>query len=78
MRGWAIPPPAEPTKTRDAFRRERTTKVEELVRSGLLKSERIRQALLGVCREDFLPKLYRDYAYMEVPLPLPGKRATIS
>jgi len=29
-------------------------------------------------REDFLPRLYRDGAYEEVPLPLPGERATIS
>jgi protein-L-isoaspartate(D-aspartate) O-methyltransferase len=31
-----------------------------------------------VCREDFIPYYYRDYAYLEVPLPLPGKKATIS
>ncbi len=31
-----------------------------------------------VPREDFIPFLYRDYAYQEVPLPLPGRNATIS
>jgi protein-L-isoaspartate(D-aspartate) O-methyltransferase len=34
--------------------------------------------MLAVRREDFLPAPYRDYAYREVPLPLPGKKATIS
>ncbi len=29
-------------------------------------------------REDFIPEPYRDYAYLEVPLPLPGLAATIS
>lgn len=78
MRGWPLPPPTEPTKTEDDFQRERRRKVQELERRGYLKSERIRQALLAVRREEFLPRLYRDYAYLEVPLPLPGKQATIS
>jgi protein-L-isoaspartate(D-aspartate) O-methyltransferase len=78
MRGWAVPPPTETTKTRDAFRLERAAKVEELERRGFLKSECIRRALFEVCREGFLPHFYRDYAYLEVPLPLPGTRATIS
>jgi protein-L-isoaspartate(D-aspartate) O-methyltransferase len=34
--------------------------------------------MLTVPREDFIPFLYRDYAYEEVPLPLPGEQATIS
>jgi protein-L-isoaspartate(D-aspartate) O-methyltransferase len=34
--------------------------------------------MLIVRREDFIPALYRDHAYEEVPLPLPGERATIS
>src|SRR5437773_6972147 len=34
--------------------------------------------MLTVCREDFIPPRYRDHAYEEVPLPLPGERATIS
>ena len=33
---------------------------------------------MKVRREDFIPSNYRDYAYREVPLPLPGKQATIS
>jgi protein-L-isoaspartate(D-aspartate) O-methyltransferase len=78
MLGWVIPPPTEPVKTGRDFERERAAKVTALVQSGYLKSELIRQALLKVRREDFIPRLYRDYAYDEVPLPLPGAGATIS
>jgi protein-L-isoaspartate(D-aspartate) O-methyltransferase len=52
--------------------------VRALERHGYLKSERIVAALLKVRREEFIPRHYRDYAYREVPLPLPGERATIS
>lgn len=76
--GWLIPPPTEPTKSREDFEQERVAKVAWLTEQGLLKSERIRQALLKVPREDFIPHLYRDYAYLEVPLPLPGQQSTIS
>lgn len=76
--GWMVPPPTEPTKTREEFAQERIAKVASLTEQGLLKSERIREALLKVPREDFIPRLYRDYAYLEVPLPLPGLQATIS
>jgi protein-L-isoaspartate(D-aspartate) O-methyltransferase len=31
-----------------------------------------------VRREDFVPPAWRDYAYAEVPLPLPGRLASIS
>lgn len=78
MSGWIIPPPAEPTKQVADFRRERAAKVRWLAAQGLLQSPRIRRALLKVRREAFIPREYRDYAYQEVPLPLPGTRATIS
>jgi protein-L-isoaspartate(D-aspartate) O-methyltransferase len=78
MRGWILPPAREPVKTKDEFQRERAAKVDDLARSGYLRSERMRSALLTVCREDFIPRLYRDYAYDEVPLPLPGEHSTIS
>jgi protein-L-isoaspartate(D-aspartate) O-methyltransferase len=65
-------------KSRQEFEEERAAKVRWLIERGLLKSERIKQALLKVPREDFIPRLYRDYAYLEVPLPLPGEHATIS
>jgi protein-L-isoaspartate(D-aspartate) O-methyltransferase len=76
--GWIIPPPTEPRKSRDELRKEREGKTWQLIADGLLRSERIRSALLTVPREDFIPPRYRDYAYQEVPLPLPGTRATIS
>lgn len=78
MPGWIIPPPREPVKSRAELRREREHKVRWLVRQGLLRSERVKAAMLKVPREDFIPRLYRDYAYQEVPLPLPGENATIS
>ncbi|MDH4232945.1 MAG: protein-L-isoaspartate O-methyltransferase [Nitrospirota bacterium] len=78
MQGWIIPPPKEPVKTRAQFRREREEKVRRLARDGYLNSDRIKDAMLKVRREDFIPPLYRDYAYLEVPLPLPGENATIS
>jgi protein-L-isoaspartate(D-aspartate) O-methyltransferase len=76
--GWLIPPPSLPFKSEEQLRREREEKVGELERRGLLSSERLRRAMLSVRREDFIPFSYRDHAYEEVPLPLPGERATIS
>jgi protein-L-isoaspartate(D-aspartate) O-methyltransferase len=76
--GWIVPPPKEPTKTPEELRKERQKKVKWLIKHGYLKSERIRDAMLKVPREDFIPLHYRDYAYREVPLPLPGEKATIS
>jgi protein-L-isoaspartate(D-aspartate) O-methyltransferase len=78
MQGWIIPPPKESTKSREDFEKERSGKVRWLVAQRYLKSERIKQALLKVPREHFIPRDYRDYAYLEVPLPLPGMHATIS
>ena len=45
----------------------------ELGRRGLLRSDRLRRAMLTVAREDFIPRAYRDHAYEEIPLPLPGE-----
>jgi protein-L-isoaspartate(D-aspartate) O-methyltransferase len=78
MQGWIVPPPKEPEKTAEEFREERERKVGWLLRHGYLRSERIKSAMLKVRREDFIPAPYRDYAYSEVPLPLPGKTATVS
>ncbi|MEW6327935.1 MAG: protein-L-isoaspartate O-methyltransferase [Thermodesulfobacteriota bacterium] len=78
MPGWIVPPPKGPTKSREDLEREREEKVRWLMRHGYLRSERIKDAMLKVPREDFIPLLYRDYAYHEVPLPLPGENATIS
>ena len=78
MYGWQVPPPKRPTKSREELKTEREEKVQALLAHGLLRSERIKVAMLKVAREDFLPSFYRDYAYWEVPLPLPGEMATIS
>jgi protein-L-isoaspartate(D-aspartate) O-methyltransferase len=78
MSGWIVPPPGLPVKRAADLRREREAKVAELAERGLLRSERLRRAMLAVHREDFIPALYRDHAYEEIPLPLPGERATIS
>jgi protein-L-isoaspartate(D-aspartate) O-methyltransferase len=78
MTGWKIPPPKRPTKTDEKFRNEREKKVRWLIKHGYLRSERIKNAMLKVKREDFVPDAYRDHTYLEVPLPLPGEEATIS
>ncbi len=78
MRGWLVPPPKEPSKTKKEFTHERMKKVRKLIREGYIKSKRMEEAMLRVPREDFIPNHYRDYAYLEVPLPLPGKEATVS
>jgi protein-L-isoaspartate(D-aspartate) O-methyltransferase len=77
MIGWAIPPPKPPTKTPQEFSQERRAKVADLEARGFLRSPLLKAAMLKVPREAFIPPLYRDYAYLEVPLPLPGA-ATIS
>lgn len=78
MNGWIVPHPKKPAKSRNELRQEREKKVNWLVKHGYLTSERIKMAMLRVPREDFIPGSYRDYAYEEVPLPLPGECATIS
>jgi protein-L-isoaspartate(D-aspartate) O-methyltransferase len=78
MSGWVIPPPSAPLKSDADLRREREAKVADLERRGLLRSERLRRAMLTVRREDFIPSRYRDHTYEENPLPLPGERAMIS
>ena len=78
MSEWVVPPPGRPLKSSEDLRREREAKIGELRRRGLLRSERLRRAMLEVAREDFIPSEYRDHAYEEMPLPLPGERATIS
>src|SRR3972149_6773738 len=76
--GWIIPPPKEPAKSKEKFKTERAEKVRGLINQGFLRSECIKDAMLKVPREEFIPPLHRDYAYLEVPLPLPREKATIS
>jgi len=63
-----------PPRTASQLAIERQLKVSALEAQGLLESERIKAALLKVPREDFIPAEYRDFAYEEVPLPLPAQR----
>ncbi len=77
MVGWQLPEPSS-AKSDEQLRRERDDKCAELVRLGMLRSERLRRAMLTVRREDFVPVSYRDHSYQEVPLRLPGRHATIS
>jgi protein-L-isoaspartate(D-aspartate) O-methyltransferase len=44
--------------------------VDELSREGVIKSERVRKALLSVPREEFVLPEYRMMAYEDRPLPL--------
>ena len=78
MIGWVVPPPRKSEKTKKEFLEEREKKVRWLLNEGFLRSERIKNAMLKVPREEFIPTMYRDYAYVEVPLPLPGSDSTIS
>ena len=79
--GWIIPPPSDRvTKTSDEFARERRGMVRRLIEQGFLRSRELIEAMGKVPREEFIPPEYRDYAYREIPLPLPGdgRNQTIS
>lgn len=78
MVGWVIPSPKKPEKTKEEFLEERIQKVRWLIREGFLRSDGIIKSMLKVPREDFALEMHRDYAYLEVPLPIPGREATIS
>lgn len=43
-----------------------------MILSGLLRSRRMVEAMKRVPRECFVPPEYRDYSYLEIPLPIPG------
>ncbi len=58
----------------DELRREM---VERLVRLGIIKSEKVREAMLRVPRHEFVPSNLRQRAYEDVPLPI-GYGQTIS
>jgi protein-L-isoaspartate(D-aspartate) O-methyltransferase len=47
-----------------------TRLVDELTREGIIKSERVKKALLSVPREEFVLPEYRMMAYEDRPLPL--------
>ena len=59
------------------FKEKRKKLVEQLIKEGILKSEKVIKAMLAVPREEFVPTNYRDYAYSDTPLPI-GYGQTIS
>ena len=72
-----VPPPKRPTKSSEALCEERETRVKALINEGYLRSDRLIAAMMNIRREAFVTSMYRDYAYDETPLPIPGG-ATIS
>ncbi|MEM5870287.1 MAG: hypothetical protein QXR09_03960 [Candidatus Aenigmatarchaeota archaeon] len=54
------------------FEKERKEIVESLERMGYIKDFEIKKAMLKVKREDFVPLEYKQQAYADTPLPIPG------
>ena len=59
------------------FENERRRVIEYLWQIGIIKSEKVKKALLNVPREEFVPSHLREYAYVDEPLPI-GYGQTIS
>lgn len=59
------------------MKKERQALVERLSSYGYIKSEKVKNAMLKVPREEFMPPENRQYAYMDQPLPI-GEGQTIS
>jgi len=60
------------------FKAQREALVNELLREGIIKSERVAQAFLTVPREEFVWPSARHSAYADSPLPLGDSGQTIS
>jgi len=63
--------------TKRDFSMLRRALVEALVEEGVIRSKIVKEAMLKVPREEFVPKHLRDYAYEDTPLPI-GYGQTIS
>ncbi|RLG86416.1 MAG: protein-L-isoaspartate O-methyltransferase [Thermoprotei archaeon] len=59
------------------FEHLRSALVRMLELEGVIKSPLVREAMLSVPREEFVPQHLRDYAYQDTPLPI-GYGQTIS
>lgn len=71
--GWLVPPPhGKSTKTKADFLKEREEMVQRVIGWNLLRSRSIIEAMRKVPREQFMPREYVDYAYLEAPFPIPG------
>lgn len=51
--------------------------VENLLKHGYIRTEKVKKAMLNVPREEFMPPEIRSYAYLDQPLPI-GEGQTIS
>jgi protein-L-isoaspartate(D-aspartate) O-methyltransferase len=61
------------------FSEQRKLMVRRYERSGYVKSEAMKKAMLNVPREEFMDPSYAEYAYVDQPFPIPGDgRQTIS
>jgi protein-L-isoaspartate(D-aspartate) O-methyltransferase len=54
------------------FEKQRKDVVGTLERMGYIKDPRVKRAMLKVKREDFVAPEYRENAYLDTPLPIPG------
>lgn len=66
------------TVGRDPFLEKRRRLVERLVAEGVIKTERVRDAMLRVPRHEFVWPNRLEYAYSDTPLPLGDTGQTIS
>ncbi|MGC9149042.1 MAG: protein-L-isoaspartate(D-aspartate) O-methyltransferase [Sulfolobales archaeon] len=62
---------------KDLFRDQRERLIRYLVAEGYIKSDKVRKAMEKVPRESFVLPQYRQYAYVDTPLPI-GYNQTIS
>jgi protein-L-isoaspartate(D-aspartate) O-methyltransferase len=61
----------------ESFLEQRKRIVESLERMGYIRTKAVKEAMLKVKREDFVPEDNKENAYVDSPLPIPGN-ATIS
>jgi len=56
----------------EGFEEQRKKLVKALEEKGYIRSKAVKQAMLKVKREDFVPEEYKIDAYSDMPLPIPG------
>ncbi len=59
------------------MRKEREELVEKLLSYGYIKTDKVKEAMLKVAREEFMPPENKPYAYIDQPMPI-GEGQTIS
>lgn len=59
------------------FKTKKEAVIQSLISQGYLKTEKIIKAFREVPREDFVPENYKNYAYVDEPMPI-GQGQTIS